>query len=70
MKLGTRRDKISRQPSLFVEKIITAGLYGRGKESMLALPASKSDSRGLSINLPKTLSKENPFEDTYQNKLT
>jgi hypothetical protein len=57
IELGTRRDKINCQPGLFVEKVITAELYGRGKAFMLALPASKSDSRGLSINLSKTLLK-------------
>jgi hypothetical protein len=57
VELGTRRDKINCQPGLLVEKVIKAELYGRGKAFMLALPASKSDSRGLSINLSKTLLK-------------
>jgi hypothetical protein len=43
--IWARPDKIKCYPGLCVEKAITAGLYGRGKEFMLALPASKSGAK-------------------------
>ncbi|MFT4720934.1 MAG: hypothetical protein ACI9SB_002107 [Candidatus Azotimanducaceae bacterium] len=44
-KIGARREKFKCRRGLCAEKVITAGLYGRGKQFMLALPASKSGAK-------------------------